>query len=201
MGHCDLAIDLLRPFDADAMNFSKTRLRQRQKREANLEFKVEDGKTIITLPYTEKARKIAESFLGHLLKLLCYLSKFVERTTADGSGGDPYRISLALEPPSPEEIILGWVVFFALAADNRRRALFATSFARLLPLSIEDEFRIPTSVHLGSAPQVVLHSVAEAKASTREDCLSVWERGFLIWNCVILGRISAEGAPLWISRP
>ena len=40
-------------------DFSKTRLRQRQSKEAHLEFKVEKGHTIVTLPATEKARTAA----------------------------------------------------------------------------------------------------------------------------------------------
>ena len=47
----------------EEVDFSKTRLRQRQKREANLEFKVENGRTLVTLPASPKARQIAEDFI------------------------------------------------------------------------------------------------------------------------------------------
>jgi hypothetical protein len=42
-------------------DFSKTRLRQRQTREARIEFKVEDGYTIVTLPASDKARAVADA--------------------------------------------------------------------------------------------------------------------------------------------
>ena len=42
-------------------DFSKTRLRQRQTKEARIEFNVMDGHTIVTLPATEKARGTAEA--------------------------------------------------------------------------------------------------------------------------------------------
>jgi hypothetical protein len=41
-------------------DFSKTRLRQRQDKEAHVDFKVEDGYTVVTLPASEKARAVAE---------------------------------------------------------------------------------------------------------------------------------------------
>jgi hypothetical protein len=41
-------------------DFSKTRLRQRQAKEAHIEFKVGNGHTIVTLPATDKARSTAE---------------------------------------------------------------------------------------------------------------------------------------------
>jgi hypothetical protein len=41
-------------------DFSKTRLRQRQDKEAHIDFKVEDGYTVVTLPASEKARAVAE---------------------------------------------------------------------------------------------------------------------------------------------
>jgi hypothetical protein len=41
-------------------DFSKTRLRQRQTKEARIEFKIEDGHTVVTLPATEKARSVAQ---------------------------------------------------------------------------------------------------------------------------------------------
>jgi len=47
----------------EEVDFSKTRLRQRQKREANLEFQVENGQTLVTLPASPKARQVAESFI------------------------------------------------------------------------------------------------------------------------------------------
>jgi hypothetical protein len=42
------------------IDFSKTRLRQRQTKEAHIEFKIEDDHTIVTLPATEKARQAAQ---------------------------------------------------------------------------------------------------------------------------------------------
>lgn len=47
----------------EEVDFSRTRLRQRQKREANIEFKIEDNQTVITLPSNPKARAIVEGFI------------------------------------------------------------------------------------------------------------------------------------------
>jgi hypothetical protein len=48
------------------IDFSKTRLRQRQTREAHIEFKIEDDHTIVTLPATEKARQAAQALRERL---------------------------------------------------------------------------------------------------------------------------------------
>jgi hypothetical protein len=47
-------------------DFSKTRLRQRQTREAHLEFKVENGHTVVTLPASDKARAVTEAIRERL---------------------------------------------------------------------------------------------------------------------------------------
>ena len=47
----------------EEVDFSKTRLRQRQRREAEIEFKVGDDHTVITLPSNEKARQFAHSLI------------------------------------------------------------------------------------------------------------------------------------------
>jgi hypothetical protein len=47
-------------------DFSKTRLRQRQTREATIDFKIEDGYTTVTLPATGKARAVAEAMRAQL---------------------------------------------------------------------------------------------------------------------------------------
>jgi hypothetical protein len=47
-------------------DFSKTRLRQRQEREAHIEFKVEQGHTVVTLPATEKARQTVTALKDRL---------------------------------------------------------------------------------------------------------------------------------------
>jgi hypothetical protein len=47
-------------------DFAKTRLRQRQRREAHIEFRVEDGHTVVTLPATEKARQTAAALTDGL---------------------------------------------------------------------------------------------------------------------------------------
>jgi hypothetical protein len=48
------------------IDFSKTRLRQRQTREAHIEFRIEGDHTIVTLPATEKARQAAQSLRDRL---------------------------------------------------------------------------------------------------------------------------------------
>lgn len=48
------------------IDFSKTRLRQRQTREAHIEFRIEDDHTIVTLPATEKARQAAQALRERL---------------------------------------------------------------------------------------------------------------------------------------
>jgi hypothetical protein len=53
VGQTGVAVDL----KYTETDFSKTRLRQRQEREAHIEFKVEQGHTVVTLPATEKARQ------------------------------------------------------------------------------------------------------------------------------------------------
>jgi hypothetical protein len=52
----------------EEVDFSKTRLRQRQKREAHLEFKVGEDYTVITLPSNEKARQVAQSLIERASK-------------------------------------------------------------------------------------------------------------------------------------
>ena len=48
------------------IDFSKTRLRQRQTREAHIEFRIEGDHTIVTLPATEKARQAAQALRERL---------------------------------------------------------------------------------------------------------------------------------------
>ncbi len=47
-------------------DFSRTRLRQRQDREAHIDFKIEDGYTVVTLPASEKAQAVAEGVRAQL---------------------------------------------------------------------------------------------------------------------------------------
>jgi hypothetical protein len=47
----------------DEVDFSKTRLRQRQRREAALEFKVRDGETVLIYPSNEKVNLVVESLI------------------------------------------------------------------------------------------------------------------------------------------
>ena len=47
----------------EEVDFSRTRLRQRQHRKASIEFKVRDGETIISYPANEKVRHIVESLI------------------------------------------------------------------------------------------------------------------------------------------
>ena len=62
VGSAGYAVDL----EYTDIDFSKTRLRQRQTREAHIEFMIEEGHTIVTLPATEKARKTAEKLREQL---------------------------------------------------------------------------------------------------------------------------------------
>jgi hypothetical protein len=55
IGSDGYAVDL----EYTEIDFSKTRLRQRQTREAHIEFRIENDHTIVTLPATEKARNAA----------------------------------------------------------------------------------------------------------------------------------------------
>jgi hypothetical protein len=48
------------------IDFSKTRLRQRQTREAHIEFRIEGDHTVVTMPATEKARQAAEALRERL---------------------------------------------------------------------------------------------------------------------------------------
>jgi hypothetical protein len=57
LGPNGYAVDL----EYTEIDFSKTRLRQRQTKEAHIEFKIEDDHTIVTLPATEKARQAAQT--------------------------------------------------------------------------------------------------------------------------------------------
>jgi hypothetical protein len=52
IGSDGYAVDL----EYTEIDFSKTRLRQRQTREAHIEFRIENDHTIVTLPATEKRR-------------------------------------------------------------------------------------------------------------------------------------------------
>ena len=45
----------------EEVDFSKTRLRQRQRRKASIEFKVQNGETTISYPANEKVRHIVEA--------------------------------------------------------------------------------------------------------------------------------------------
>ena len=47
----------------DEVDFSRTRLRQRQRREASLEFKVRNGETVLIYPSNEKANLIVETLI------------------------------------------------------------------------------------------------------------------------------------------
>jgi hypothetical protein len=49
--------------DYEEVDFSKTRLRQRQRRKASIEFKVQNGETTISYPANEKVRHIVEAFI------------------------------------------------------------------------------------------------------------------------------------------
>jgi hypothetical protein len=62
VGSTGVAVDL----EYIEVDFSKTRLRQRQTKEAHIEFKIEEGHTVVTLPATEKARQAAEALRGRL---------------------------------------------------------------------------------------------------------------------------------------
>jgi hypothetical protein len=62
VGQTGVAVDL----KYTETDFSKTRLRQRQTREAHIEFKVEPGHTVVTLPATEKARQTATALRERL---------------------------------------------------------------------------------------------------------------------------------------
>jgi hypothetical protein len=63
MGPNGYAVDL----EYTEIDFSKTRLRQRQTREAHIEFRIEQGHTIVTLPATEKARQAAQALRERLV--------------------------------------------------------------------------------------------------------------------------------------
>ena len=47
----------------EEVDFSKTRLRQRQRRKASIEFKVQNGETTISYPANEKVRHIVEGLI------------------------------------------------------------------------------------------------------------------------------------------
>lgn len=47
----------------DEVDFSKTRLRQRQRRDASIQFEVRDGETIISYPSNEKIRLVVEGLI------------------------------------------------------------------------------------------------------------------------------------------
>src|SRR5580704_7307815 len=63
VGSNGYAVDL----EYTEIDFSKTRLRQRQTREAHIEFRIEQGHTIVTLPATEKARQAAQALRERLV--------------------------------------------------------------------------------------------------------------------------------------
>jgi hypothetical protein len=62
IGSNGYAVDL----EYTEIDFSKTRLRQRQTREAHIEFRIEADHTIVTLPATEKARQAAQALREQL---------------------------------------------------------------------------------------------------------------------------------------
>lgn len=62
VGQAGVAVDL----KYTETDFSKTRLRQRQEREAHIEFKIEQGHTVVTLPATEKARQTVAALKDRL---------------------------------------------------------------------------------------------------------------------------------------
>jgi len=62
VGQAGVAVDL----KYTETDFSKTRLRQRQEREAHIEFKVEQGHTVVTLPATERARQTVAALKDRL---------------------------------------------------------------------------------------------------------------------------------------
>ena len=62
VGQAGVAVDL----KYTETDFSKTRLLQRQEREAHIEFKVEQGHTVVTLPATEKARQAVAALKDRL---------------------------------------------------------------------------------------------------------------------------------------
>jgi len=49
--------------DYEEVDFSKTRLRQRQRRKASIEFRVKDGETMISYPANEKVRNIVQGLI------------------------------------------------------------------------------------------------------------------------------------------
>lgn len=50
----------------DDMDYSRTRLIQRQRRDATIEFVKQDGKTIVRLPASEKSKRIVEDLTGRI---------------------------------------------------------------------------------------------------------------------------------------
>lgn len=62
LGSAGYAIDL----EYTEIDFSKTRLRQRQTKEAHIEFQIEGDHTVVTLPANEKARQAAQSIRERL---------------------------------------------------------------------------------------------------------------------------------------
>lgn len=53
----------------DEIDYSKTRLIQRQRRDAGIEFVIGENKTTIRMPATEKARAIVDKMLHHVSKI------------------------------------------------------------------------------------------------------------------------------------
>ena len=76
--------------------FQDLRLRQRQEREAHIEFKVEQGHTVVTLPATEKARQTVA-----LLKDRLYAKKQVD------IGVEEVDLSTVTDPSSAPRSLLG----------------------------------------------------------------------------------------------
>lgn len=53
----------------DEIDYSRTRLIQRQRRDAGIEFVIGDKKTTVRMPATEKARDIVDKLIGHASKI------------------------------------------------------------------------------------------------------------------------------------
>ncbi len=59
VGETQFAINV----EYEEIDFSKTRLRQRQRRKASIEFRVRDGETVISYPANDKVRNIVEGLI------------------------------------------------------------------------------------------------------------------------------------------
>jgi hypothetical protein len=125
------------------IDFSKTRLRQRQTREARIEFKIESDHTIVTLPANDKAREAVEQLRDRL-----YAKK---------------QANIGLEE----------IDFSKIAEPRLRTTFFTRLISSLSGLTLQDVMRIKENRPEKSTPLPDDEDTEEETDETSEEMLGI----------------------------